>query len=222
MTGRRQGLFSPPEDWPLTCRDKKTSTANQLWRSGFLFIFEDQYNIWQSRNRHIKFPTEYLFSQKRFNEIAFHFTNGVSYDWASYCRGIRPVIQNRSGLQTFVQIALPQEKTHESLRNYLDIIYTYAGTVSLCKELKPANKLETGTVIIYRGCPGHCCLIVDMVVRNKKDTVYKLVEGCMPAQSIYVLANPYEPDLSPWYNLSKTNITTASFLFSRFYLRKFE
>jgi hypothetical protein len=170
----------------------------------------------------IRIRAEWLFSQKRFGEIGFHFTSGALYRWDSYCQGIRPVFENPGGRQRFFRTTPPKGKTHESLRSYLDIIYAYAGTVSLCKELKPTNKLEIGTVIIYPGSPGHCCLIVDRAIRSTKDTVYKLVEGYMPAQSIYMLANPYEPDLSPWYHLSKTNISTASFHFESFYLKKFE
>ena len=170
----------------------------------------------------IRIRAEYLFCQKRFNEIGFHFTNGAFYDWASYCRGIRPVFENHNDRQTFVKTAAPKGTTHASLRNYLDIIYAYAGTVSLCKELQPTDKLQIGTVIIYPGHPGHCCLIVDRGIRNGKDTVYKLVEGYMPAQSIYMLANPYEPKLSHWYHLGKTQISTASCLFKSFYLKRFE
>ena len=170
----------------------------------------------------IRIRAEWLFSQKRFDEIGFHFTSGAFYSWVAWCQGIRPVFENHGGRQSFVKAAAPKAKTHASLRSYLDIIYAYSGTVSLCKELKPTDKLDIGTVIIYPGHPGHCCLIVDRGVRDGKDTVYKLVEGYMPAQSIYMLANPYEPDLSPWYHLSKKEISTASCTFSSFYLRKFE
>ena len=170
----------------------------------------------------IRIRAEYLFSQKRFDEIGFHFTNGAFYSWESWCQGIRPAFANHGGEQSFVKAASPKAKSHESLRSYLDIIYAYAGTVSLCKELQPTDKLDIGTVIIYPGHPGHCSLIVDRGVLDGKDTVYKLVEGYMPAQSIYMLANPYEPELSPWYHLSKTKISAASYLFNSFYLKRFE
>ena len=73
------------------------------------------------------------------------------------------------------------EVYHVSLRKYLDYVYAYANTASLCKELKYTNRLETGTVIIFPGNPGHCCMIIDAAISEKQDTVFKTVEGFMPA-----------------------------------------
>jgi hypothetical protein len=170
----------------------------------------------------IRLRAEYLFSRQRFADIGFHFTNGDYYDWEAYCRGIRPAYTHMRNGKTFATTERPVAKTHQTLRAYLNIVYTYAGTVSLCRELKPTNKLEIGTIVIAPGSPGHCSMIVNKAVFNKTDTLYKLAEGYMPAQSIYILANPYEPDLSPWYHLSAKTISTASCTFSHFYLRKFE
>jgi len=112
--------------------------------------------------------------------------------------------------------------SHVSLRKYLNLVYDYANTVSLCRELKFTDRIESGTVIIFPGNPGHCCMVVDEAIDEKSDTVFKIVEGYMPAQSIYILSNPYEPDLSPWYHLKKGEITTASCIFRSYYLKKFE
>ncbi len=168
----------------------------------------------------MRIRAEYLFSQLMFDEIGFHFTSGGYYSWTDYCKGIRPV-SSGNGLR-FLRIAGQSGKSHQSLRKYLDIVYAYANTISLCKELKPAEKLQVGSVIIFPGSPGHCCMIMDEAINGNKDTVYKLVEGYMPAQSIYILSNPYEPSLSPWYHLSKSSIATASCIFKNYYLRKFE
>jgi hypothetical protein len=65
-------------------------------------------------------------------------------------------------------------------------------------------------------------MIVDTAVSGHADTVFKLAEGYMPAQSIFVLSNPYEPEWSPWYHLGKEEISTASCTFRSYYLRKFE
>jgi hypothetical protein len=65
-------------------------------------------------------------------------------------------------------------------------------------------------------------MIVDEALGEKKDTLFKIAEGFMPAQSIYILSNPYEPDLNPWYHLKKDEISTSSYIFSSYYLKKFE
>ena len=111
---------------------------------------------------------------------------------------------------------------HASLRKYLDIVYAYASTISLEKELKTADDFEIGTVIIHAGSPGHCMIITDEITNNKGEKLFKLVEGYMPAQSIYVLRNLDASEISPWYKLSKNHpIETASYLFTNYELKKF-
>lgn len=194
--------------------------ANQAKHAQVITYDVGTSDLQQCADALMRLRAEYLFSQKKYGDIGFHFTGGGYYAWAAYCRGIRPV--NSGGHVTFAPSAPPAPMTHAALRKYLDIVYNYANTVSLCKELKPAKRFQIGTVIIFPGNPGHCCMIIDAAVINKKDTMFKLAEGYMPAQSIYVLSNPYEPQLSPWYHLHGGTITTASCEFRSYFLRKFE
>ncbi len=167
----------------------------------------------------IRLRSEYLFEEKKYDGIGFHFCGGQFYSWDMYCRGIRPRLKGNAVKWITGQ---PVEKTHASLRSYLNIVYDYANTISLCKELKPANDFAIGTVIICPGSPGHCCMIVDEGTAPDGSKVYKIAEGYMPAQSIYVLSNPYESKINPWYHLQKGVITTASCRFLSYYLKRFE
>jgi hypothetical protein len=167
----------------------------------------------------MRLRAEYLFQQKRFNEIGFHFVSGDYYTWNDYCKGSRPVA-NGSGVK-FISVAT-SDKSHESLRKYLNIVYSYASTISLSKELKTANDFEIGTVIIHPGSPGHCFIIIDEAINKSGEKVFKLAEGYTPAQSIYVLRNLNEDGMSPWYQLKKGTIETASYHFEEYKLGKFE
>ena len=167
----------------------------------------------------MRLRAEYLFQQKRFDEIGFHFVSGHFYSWNDYCKGLRPKLNGNS--IKFVQSS-PSGKTHADLRKYLDIVYMYAGTVSLAKELKPANDFEIGTVVIYAGSPGHCFIIIDEALNEKGEKVFKLAEGYTPAQSIYVLQNLAEGQCSPWHKLGKGTIETASYRFTSYKLGRFE
>ena len=168
----------------------------------------------------MRLRAEYLYGQQRYREIGFHFTTGGYYTFSDYCRGIRPA-QKGGGIM-LAATAAPSTPTHNALRKYLDHVYAYANTVSLCQELKPTYTFEIGTVIIYPGYPGHCCIIVNEGTTRQGEKVYQLAEGYMPAQSIYILANPYQPQLSPWYTLKKGIIKTSSCEFRSYQLRKFE
>lgn len=167
----------------------------------------------------MRLRAEYLFSRRRYNDISFHFTSGHLYSFRDYCNGKRPVVAGAS--VQFVQGA-PVAVTHQSLRRYLDVVYAYAGTISLAKELKPADAFEIGTVVIIPGSPGHCFMLTDEAVDADGERLYKLVEGYTPAQSIYVLRNTTEPALGPWHRLGNGEIVTASYRFTSYSLKKFE
>lgn len=168
----------------------------------------------------IRIRSEYLFAAKREREIAFHFTDGSLYSFTQYCAGMRPRL-TRNGT-SFKKLASALRPDHTALRNYLDIVYAYAGTMSLQKELKPAGELDVGTVIIQGGSPGHCSLIIDHKIINGVH-YYQLAEGYMPAQSIYILRNPDTAGNDPWYALKPSGpIATVSYYFDHYELKSFE
>lgn len=167
----------------------------------------------------MRLRAEYLFEQKRYDAIGFHFVSGHYYSWNDYCKGLRP---KPSGNSIKFITSSSAEKTHASLRRYLDIVYMYASTISLVKELKPVNDFEIGTVVIYSGSPGHCFIIIDEAVNEKGEKVFKLAEGYTPAQSIYILRSLEDDKITPWHKLKRKTIETASYRFTNYKLGKFE
>jgi len=166
----------------------------------------------------IRLRAEYLFAQNRLDEIGFNFTSGHFYSFADYCNGKKPIPKGNS--VKFVSSS-PQAKTAKDLRKYLDIVYTYAGTISLGASLKEADDFSIGTIVISPGSPGHCFIITDEATTSTGEKVYKLVEGYTPAQSIYVLRNTSDPSLGCWHPLKKGTITTASYEFTSYKLKTF-
>jgi hypothetical protein len=224
-------LSYPPDSWPSFLQHLPTENKPIVDYKGNQIVNQEKHfailtydigssDLQQCADALIRLRSEYLFSQKKYTQIGFHFNLGIYYSLTDYLRGIRPIFKNRQ--QILAQTSAASELSHASLRRWLDIVYAYANTVSLCKELRNADCLQTGTVIIFPGHPGHCCIIIDEAVTDKQDTVYKMAEGYMPAQSIYVLSNPYEPEWNPWYHLGKGEINTASCSFRSYYLKKFE
>jgi hypothetical protein len=198
---------------------KGQPVANQDKHIGIIPFDVGTTDLQQCADALMRLRAEYLFSQQRYSEVGFHFVSGQYYSWDMYCRGLKPIPKG-NGI-TF-RMTTTSGRTHESLRTYLDLVYAYASTISLAKELKPASDFEVGTVVIHPGSPGHCFIIIDSAIDDEGHKVYKLAEGYTPAQSIYVLRNTRKTGMDPWYTLSKNEIETASYDFKDFLLRKFE
>ena len=77
--------------------------------------------------------------------------------------------------------------TRHSVSN-LNLVFTYAGTASLEKELTTitGKELQVGDVIINGGHPGHTVIVVDKAVNKKGEAVYLLAQGYTPAQEIEI------------------------------------
>jgi len=185
--------------------------------AGILSFDVGNKDLQQCADALMRLRAEYLYAQQRYDDIGFHFVNGYYYSWNEYCRGRRPY---PSGNSLKWMQGKSQPLTHASLRNYLDIVYTYASTISLAKEMKNASGFETGTVVIHAGSPGHCFIIIDEKTAEDGTRLYKLAEGYTPAQSIYVL-NGISHN-GPWYALKKGKIETLSYVFEKYELKKFE
>src|SRR5439155_2486929 len=95
-------------------------------------------------------------------KIAFHFTSGDLASYAQWRKGMRPKVEGKK--VAWSKTAKPDE-SHESFREYLDTVFTYAGTQSLSRELKavpPTAEPQIGEVFIHPGSPGHAVIIVDL------------------------------------------------------------
>jgi hypothetical protein len=85
----------------------------------------------------------------------------------------------------------------------MDVVFSYAGTLSLSRELMavPINEMKIGDVLIQGGSPGHAVIVVDMATNRMGSKLYMLAQSYMPAQDIQILCNPANKDHSPWYEL---------------------
>lgn len=113
----------------------------------------------------IRLRAEYLFEKKRFDEICFHFTNGDSFSWNDYKNGIRPKLESTTKV-SFKKVA-SEDASYESFRKYLDVIFMYAGTISLHKETKKVRKnseIKSGDIIVTPGSPGHAVIVVGRAI----------------------------------------------------------
>ena len=142
---------------------------------------------------------DYLYSQQRYNEIHFNFTNGMQVDYSEWMKGKRMVV---SGNKTYWKQSKSPSNSPQDFTKYKELIYSYAGTLSLSRELKkiPLSAMQIGDVFIKGGSPGHAVIVVDMATSSNGEKLFLLAQSYMPAQEIQILVNPMDDDLSPWYS----------------------
>ena len=120
-----------------------------------------------------------------------------------------------------------KDYSYKTFRKYLNMVFMYAGTASLSKELRtvPYTSLQAGDVFIKGGSPGHVVIVVDVAIHPKtKKKVFLLAQSYMPAQQIHILVNPANRNLSPWYELTDTDsgrLYTPEWTFEKKELKRF-
>ncbi len=146
----------------------------------------------------IRLRAEWLYSQKRYDDIAFHFTNGWLCEYKRWAEGERVSVQ---GNRTSWHKATSPDYSYPTFRKYLDMVFNYAGTLSLSKELERVEfpKIEIGDVFINGGSPGHTVIIIDMA-SNGETVDFIVAEGYMPAQDMHILINDKDKRISPWWS----------------------
>ncbi|MBG8553754.1 DUF4846 domain-containing protein [Hymenobacter guriensis] len=171
----------------------------------------------------IRLRAEYQFSRQP-NQIHFHLTSGHDIRFQDWYSGTGFRVTGNS-----VQPApRPAEApSHASLRRYLDRIFTYAGTLSLSKELRPVPlaQVRPGDVLIHGGSPGHAVLVLDVAVQSSTGRrVALLAQSYMPAQQMHVLKNLEAPGLGAWFFLDPQadQVLTPEWTFERTELGRFE
>lgn len=156
---------------------------------------------------------EYLFHLKKYDEISFHFVSGFKCDYLHYAKGYR--YQRDS----WVLKAKP-DYSYPGFLRYMNLVFAYAGTLSLDKELKPVTRpdeLTTGDVFIRGGSPGHCFIVMDVVENSQHKKLFLLAQSFMPAQNIQVLQYG-----SPWFGMDAPSDIPYGELVNGKYLKHFD
>jgi len=171
----------------------------------------------------MRLRAEYLWHNHRHEDISFNFTNGFPAQYSKWKSG--KAIQVKGNQVNWISSTRAND-SYKSFRKYLDMVFSYAGTQSLEKELKAQNweNIEIGDVLIQGGFPGHAVVVVDLVENpDTKEKRFLLAQSYMPAQEIHVLKNPMRPAMSPWYSVrTPGSIRTPEWTFQRGDLKLFE
>ncbi len=170
----------------------------------------------------MRLRAEYLFSTNKENDISFNFTSGDICDWKRWKEGYRPTIK---GSNVNWKKRTSMDDSYANFKKYMNMVFNYAGTLSLEKELKekPLADLKAGDVFIKGGSPGHAVIVIDVAINEEGEKLFLLAQSYMPAQNIHILKNPNNSHLSPWYKLSdcKEIVNTPEWTFKPNQLKTF-
>ena len=130
----------------------------------------------------MRLRAEYLYKQKKYNQISFLFNGDKKYhsylDYSS------------------------NDRSYNKFLNYMDYIFSYANTGSLYNQLKSIeiSDMQIGDVFVKKGNPyGHAVIVVDMCCNMNGTKYFMLAQSYMPAQETQLLLNPKNNTV--WYNL---------------------
>ena len=142
---------------------------------------------------------EYFYSIKAYDQISFTLTNGFKMDYIEWTKGNRIIV---NGNKTVWSKTAEPSNTYKDFRNYMEFVFTYAGTLSLSKSLRSKNiqDIAIGDVFILGGSPGHAVIVVDVAENKEGEKVFLLAQSYMPAQETQILKNNNDAKLSPWYS----------------------
>lgn len=182
-----------------------------------------QRDLQQCADAIMRLRAEYLRGSGQSESISFNFTNGFPAEYSRWKRGERISVKGNS---VYWVPGSNSGNTAKEWQRYLNMVFSYAGTLSLDKELQPVplQELQIGDVFIKGGSPGHAVIVVDRAVnKSNGDVAFLLAQSYMPAQNIHVLNNPGAASHQPWYFVSqiKEKLITPEWVFDQDQLKRF-
>ena len=207
-----------PDGAPVLLFDGR-ARADQYGAAAVVDIDVGRRDLQQCADAVMRLRAEWLHAANRQEALAFDFTSGDRYAYADWRRGRTPSVSG--SMVNWIDRA-PRPDDRAGLRAWLDIVFTYAGSLSLQRELRkvpdPAT-VAAGDVLIQGGSPGHAVIVLDVARDAASQTAVLLAQSFMPAQSIHVLRNPQG---GAWFRLRKGHaIVTPDWRFAPDDLRRF-
>jgi len=161
---------------------------NQSAQFAVLKIDRGTADLQQCADAVMRLRGEYLYVQKRYNDIHFNFLS--------------------DGKPRYFKDYAGNDLSYKKFRKYMNYIFSYANTASLKNELEKVEypeDIQIGDVFIQKGNPfGHAVTVMDIAKNENGDILFMLSQSYMPAQDIHILKNPNDENISPWYKLKNS------------------
>jgi len=148
----------------------------------------------------MRLKAEYHYAQADYSKIHFNFTSGHKVSFDDWRHGRKPVVKGNK--VSFTARKSAADNSYSNFRKYMTIIFSYAGSLSLEKELRTVavKDIRPGDVFIVGGSPGHAVMVMDVVQNDAGQKMFLLAQSYMPAQDMHILQNPFHAGEGPWYS----------------------
>ncbi len=162
-------------------------------------------NLQQCADSIIRLHAEWLWASNQRERIAYRFASGHEASWTRYAAGDRARV---SGAKVEWVRGAAADSSRATFRAYLDLVFTYAGTVSLAplKGRPSAKDVRPGDFFVLGGSPGHAVLVLDVAANAEGHRVALVGQGFMPAQDFHVLSQASGD--GPWFPLDGDTVAT--------------
>jgi len=152
----------------------------------------------------MRLDAEWRYTMNRGDQIAYPLGHRQQLAWKPWAQGQRPHIGERDRV-SWTPRARPDD-SHQALRAYLDVVFTWAGTASLAEATPSVARAElrAGDFFIVGGHPGHGVLVLDVAEDDRGHRWALIGQSFMPAQDFHVLAH----DGDPWFSLDGDTVVT--------------
>ena len=199
---------------PLKSSDAKVYYYNgQLNRYSYHAAVYDFPNLsedlLQCADACMKMRAEYYYARGEYDKIGFNAESGIYLSFKKYTEGYR---FTGGGWKD----GYAKGTSRKIFDEYLRVVYSYASTRSMAKEIIPINikDLCIGDVFVQSGNPGHAVFVTDMAVNKKTGKKIMLLgQGYMPAQDLHIVKS-FE-SISPWFTVEDKPFSYASYSFPK-------
>ena len=204
---------------PVLLYDKREK-GNQSAHVAVLKLPLEQEDLQQCADSVMRVYAEYFYHEKKYDQIAFHFTNGFLAEYTKWQQGYRIAV---NGNQVIWVKQKGYDDSYETFQSYLRMVFSYAGTLSMEQEARAITpkELRVGDVFLHGGSPGHVVMVLDICENERGEKAFLLGQGYMPAQEFHILKNPMHEE-DPWYYETELSypFTTPEYTFEKGSLKR--
>lgn len=197
--------------------------TNQDAHIAILDVSVGNLDLQQCADAVMRLRCDYLRYVGKEDDIRFYFNNGFLFEYSRWKNGNDIKI---NGNHISWAHNARNNNSGYSYQKFLEKLFSYAGTLSLSKQLKSVNDIEEiqpGDVWIKGGTPGHAVIVMDVAINAAGKKIFLLAQSYMPAQQIHILKNPNNSSTNPWYSIEQigTTLETPEYTFYCNELKRF-